>query len=120
MNVRVNGAANVSRPKERQPALVLLHTLHIHLKGGEEHDVIEAHTAEELERVVAHKDVEAILSYGHACQHHAYDVRNAQFAHDDGCQQNDDKHQKEDEAGVGDGKILCQVGHKLLSLNVYS
>ncbi len=33
-----------------EPRFVLLHTLHVHLQGGEEHDVIESHLAEQLER----------------------------------------------------------------------
>ena len=37
-----------------------------------------------------------MLTYNHARQHHTYNVRNAQLAHDDWGKQNNHQHDKED------------------------
>ena len=40
----------------------LLHALEVHFKCREEHDIVESHLAEQFERVVAHQDVQAVLT----------------------------------------------------------
>ena len=72
---------------ERQHAvLVPPHALHVHLQRGQKHDIVESHIAEKFKRVVTIQDVQSVLTQQHACEYHADDVRNAQLAHDDGCQ----------------------------------
>ena len=75
---------------------VLLHTFHVHLQSGKEHNIIESYASEQLERVVALQNVEAILSDDDTCQHHADDMRNTQFTHHDRRKQNNHQHHKED------------------------
>lgn len=90
---------------------LLRQSFHVHLKRGQEHDVVEAHPSEQLEAGVTRQYVEAILTHSHTRQHHADDMGDAKLAHDDGCQQNDEQHHEEDERGVGDGKVTVQMGH---------
>ena len=76
----------------------------VHFESGQEHDVIKAHAPEKLKRVVAFQDVEPIFAHGNACQHHADDVGNAQFAHHDGGKKDDEHHDEEYQRGVGYGE----------------
>ena len=62
---------------------VLAQSVHVHLQRSQEHDVVEANLAEQLERVVALQNVQSVLAHEHAGEHHSDDVRNAQLAHDD-------------------------------------
>ena len=84
---------------------MLLHTLHIHLQSGEEHDIVKAHATEEFKGVVALQDMETVLADGDTCKHHTDDMRNAQFAHHNRGKQNDHQHHKEDQCGVGNWEI---------------
>ena len=108
------------RQRERQQteseeaALVALHALHVHLQRGEKHDVVESDLAEQLERVVARKDVEAVLADCYSGEHHANDMRDAQLAHDDWGKQNDEHHHKEYQGGVGYREIAGKIGHVLI------
>ena len=91
--------------EDDEAAGVLLHTLHVHLQSGKEHDIVETHTTEEFEGVVALQDIEAILSDDDTCQHHADDVRDAQLTHHDRRQKDNHQHHKEDQCGVGNREI---------------
>ena len=94
-----------------KPPRVLLHALHVHLQAGEEHDVVQSDASEEFERVVALQDVQSILADEHAGEHHADDVRNSQFAHDDRGKQDYQQYHEEYQRGVGDGEICYQMCH---------
>ena len=87
---------------------MLLHALHVHLQTCEEHDVVESHSAEELEGVVALKDVESVFSDQDARQYHTDDMRDTQLTHHDRSKENNQQHHKEDQCGVGDGEICRQ------------
>ena len=92
-----------SEDDELQP--LLLQVAEVHLQSGQEHDVEQAHLAEEFERGVTLQDVQSVFAHSHTRQHHTDDVGDAQFAADDGRQKNDAEHHKEDGCGVCDGKI---------------
>ena len=91
--------------EDEKLAGVFLQSLHVHLQAGKEHNIVHAHFAEELEGVVAHQDVESVLAHEHTRQHHTYDMRYAQLAHDDGGKQDDAQHHKKHQCGVGDGEV---------------
>ena len=82
-----------------------LHALQVHLQCGEKHDVIETHASEQFKTVVTHEYVEPVFAHEHAGKHHSDDVGNAQLAHDDGGQKDNQQHHEENQCGVGDGKI---------------
>ena len=105
------------KTENQETSLVFLHTLHVHLQSGQEHDVVQSHTPEKLKRRVAFQNVEAILPHKHTRQHHADDVRNAQLAHDDGGKQNDAEHDKENQCRVCDGEIMRNVQHSECKVN---
>ena len=84
----------------------LPHTLHVHLKSGQEHDVEHAYLAEKLKGVITLEDVEPIFSHQYTCKHHSYDMGNPQLTHDDGCQQDDAEHDEEDQRRVRDGEVM--------------
>ena len=75
--------------EKQEPPRVFLHTLHIHLESGQEHDVVKAYPAKELERVVANQNIETILADGDTRKYHSDDMRNTQFTHHDRSKQND-------------------------------
>ena len=100
--------------ESEEAALVALYALHVHLQRGEEHDVVESDLAEQLERVVARKDVETVLADCYSGEHHANDMRDAQLAHDDRGKQNDEHHHKEYQGGVGYREIAGKIGHELI------
>ena len=91
---------------------VLLQSLHVHFQGGEEHDIVKSHLAEELKRGVALQYVQPIWADEHPGNNHSNDVRNAQLTHDDRCKEDDQEHHEESQGGVGDGKVLLQAGHE--------
>ena len=97
-----------------KPPAVSFHALHVHLKRREEHDIVESHLAEKLEGVVACQDVEPVLSHCHAGEHHAYDVRNAQLAHDYRRKEDNQQYHKENECGVGYRKVTGYFGHEYI------
>ena len=104
--------------EDAEPSLVSAHAVGVHLKGSKEHDIVESNFAEQLEGVVAFKDVEAILAHGNASQHHADDVGDAQLAHDDRGEKDDKQHHEEDDCGVGYRKIAGDVGHIIMCIFV--
>ena len=68
-----------------------------------------------------------MLAHQYACQYHADDMRNPQFAHDDRSKQNNQKHHEEDERGVTDMQIRRERCHfrlqryeKLLETTAFS
>ena len=74
---------------------MFLHALHVHLQSRQEHDIAESDASEQFERVVTFQNVQAVLADKHTCQHHANDVRDTQFTHDNWGKQNDAKHDEE-------------------------
>ena len=54
---------------------VLLKVLHIHLKTGKEHDVIESYFAEQFKTTVAVEHMKAVFANQHTRQNHAYNMR---------------------------------------------
>ena len=91
--------------EDKELPRVALHALQVHLQSGEEHNVVEAHAAEDLKRDVALQDVESVFSDGDTGQHHSDDVGDAQLAHDDRRKQDNHQHHEEDHRGVGNGEI---------------
>ena len=57
---------------------IVRHAAHIQFQRGKEHDVVDAHLSENLERTVALENVKSKGTYQHACQHQSYNGRNAQ------------------------------------------
>ena len=91
---------------EKQRAVfVALQAVEVHLQRSQKHDVVEAHPSEEFKGCVARENVKTILSHEHTGQHHADDVRDAQLAHDDRSQQDDEQYHEKDQRGVGDGEV---------------
>ena len=103
--------AEREQAEDAEPRRIALHAFHVHLKRRKEHDVVKPHLAEQLERVVARQNVEAVLADGHAGEHHAYDVGDAQLAHYYRREEDYEQHHEEDECGVGYGEIAGYVGH---------
>ena len=101
-----------------EPRLVFLHALHVHLQGGEKHDVVESHLTKELKGRVTFQDIESILAHQDTCQHHSDDVRNAQLAHDDRGKEDNEHHHEEDQRRVGNREVLDNIYHWLSSLSV--
>jgi len=85
--------------------------LHIHFEGCKKHDIVETYTSEEFKRVVSNEDIQAIFAHNNACQNHSYDMRDAQFSHDNRCKKDYQQHHKEYKCGVCDGKILGDMQH---------
>ena len=83
-------------------APVLVHTAHVHLQCGQEHDEVYPHLAEDLETPVPLYDVEAMLAYHHTGQYQAYDVGRAEAAEQDGRKQDNHQYHKEHPRGVRD------------------
>ena len=99
--------------EDQELAGVAFDALHVHLKTGQEHDVVEAHAAEDLEGDVALKDVQAVFADDDACQHHTDDVRDAQLTHDNRRKEHDQQHDEEDHRGVGNREIVKHKPPKL-------
>ena len=97
--------------EEKELPGVALHTLQVHLETGKEHDVVEAHAAEDLKGDVAFKDIESILADDDTCQYHADDVRNTQLAHHNRCRKNNQQYHEEDHRGVGNREVCCHQSH---------
>ena len=95
-----------------EPRFVFLHTLHVHLQGGEEHNVVESHLAEQLERCISFQDVQSVFTHEDTRQHHSDDMRNSEFTHDDRGKEDDEEHYEEDQRRVGNWKIFCNIQHR--------
>ena len=54
---------------------VLLKVLHIHLKTGKEHDIIEPYFAEQFETTVSVEYMKAVFANQDTRQNHAYNMR---------------------------------------------
>ena len=54
---------------------VLLKVLHIHLKTGKEHDVIESYFTKQFKTTVAVEHMKAVFANQHTRQNHAYNMR---------------------------------------------
>ena len=91
--------------EKQEPPRVFLYALHIHLESGKEHDVVKTYPAEELERVVANKNIESILADGDTRKHHTDDMRNTQFTHHDRSKQNNQQNHKKDKSWVCNRQI---------------
>ena len=88
---------------------VALHSLDVHLQSGEEHDVIQTHLAEQLERTVALQDIESVFAHHHSGENHPHDMWDTQLAHDYRSRENDEEHHEEYRRGVRNGQIIGQV-----------
>jgi len=108
---RVEGQTHEQRYGKSQQAVgdglgaVVAHVFHVHLQGGKQHDEIEAHVAEDVERAVFLEDAQPVRTDQRSGQHHAYDVRYAQLAHDDRSHEDNQQHHKENERRIGDGEV---------------
>ena len=74
----------------------------VNLNGCQEHQIKQPYLAEDGERGVIIKHMESIRADGNSGDNHADDMRNFQSVQQQGCQQNDCKHNEEDEYGVAD------------------
>jgi hypothetical protein len=101
---RIWGRKNEVSPKHDAGVAVLLEILHVDLQAGREHDVEQAHRAEENKARIALQQVEPVGTDHHAGQDHADDAGHAQLAQQDGHQQDDEQHQRKHEYGVLEGK----------------
>ena len=99
------GYGKGQQTKDQRTVFVALQAVEIHLQRGKEHDVVEAYPAEEFKGGVAREDVQPVLTNEYTGQHHANDMRDAQLAHDDRSQQDDEQYHEEDQRGVGDGEV---------------
>ena len=97
------GMMKASRPEYDCLTAVLLEVGHVHFQSGEEHDVVEAHFAEELEAAVARQDVEPVFADHQSRQYHADDVRDAEPVQQDGGEQDDEQYKE---------KYPCRVGYR--------
>ena len=95
-----------------EPRFVFLHTLHVHLQGGEEHDVVESHLAEQLERCISFQNVQSVFAHEDTRQHHSDDMGDSEFTHDDRGKEDDEEHYEEDQRRVGNWKIFCNIQHR--------
>ena len=86
--------------EDEEMARALPHALQVHLQAGKEHDVVEAHLTENLKRRPPCQHVQPVGTYGHARQHHAYDMGDAQLAHHYRRKQDDKQHHEEYQRGV--------------------
>ena len=115
----VGSKAQKHRQSERQqahregPAAYLLDVLHVHLKAGQKHDVVEPHLAEELKTGVAREQVRGVGPYQHAGPDHAHHRRYAQALQEHRSEQDDAEHDEENPRGIRDGKILRKLVHRL-------
>ena len=120
MHAHYGGHGEGEQSEHSEAPLVAPYALDVHLERGKKHDIVESYLAKQLERVVAHQYVQAVLTHGNTCQHHSDDMRNAQLAHHYRGKQNDEHHHEEDERGVGYGKTTGYIGHVGLSLGFTS
>ena len=97
--------AEGQKPEDQRAPFVSHQSLHVHFQGGEEHDIVETHAAEELEARVANEDVQPIFPHKHTGKHHADKMRDAKLAHNDWGKEDDQQHHEEHQRGVCDGKI---------------
>ena len=95
-----------------EPRFVFLHTLHVHFQGGEEHNVVESHLAEQLERCISFQNVQSVFAHEDTRQHHSDDMRDSEFTHDDRGKEDDEEHYEEDQRRVGNWKIFCNIQHR--------
>ena len=84
---------------------MLLHTFHVHLQSGQEHNIVETYPTKKFERVVADQNIKTILTDGDTRQNHANDMRNSKFTHHDRSKQNDHQHHKKDKSWVCNRQI---------------
>ena len=56
---------------------MLLHTFHVHLQSGQEHNIVETYPTKKFERVVANQNIKTILTDDDTRQDHANDMRNS-------------------------------------------
>ena len=63
--------------KDEALVAVLFQILQVHLQTCQEHDVVDAHLAEQFERCVSCKEIEAVFANQHTCQNHSDEMRNA-------------------------------------------
>ena len=73
-------------------AQILAQALKVHLQSCEEDDIEQTDAPEEFEGGVALQDIEPVLTDENTRQHHADDVGDTQFAHNDGSYEDDEKH----------------------------
>ena len=79
---------------------MFLHTFHVHLQSGKEHDIVKTYASEELKGVVALQNIEAILSDDNTCQYHTDDMWDTQLTHHDWREEDDQQHHKKHQCGV--------------------
>ena len=94
-----NGEGEDAEAKPLTP--MLLHTAHLQLQAGEEHNIVDANLSEKLERRIVGQEVEAILADKDACQDETNDRGNSESSEQQRCKQNDTEHHKEYPCGVG-------------------
>ena len=82
-------------------ATIALHTAHIQLQAGQEHDVVDAHLAEDLERAVALQHMETVGTHQDAGQDEADDVRQVKPAEQHRRKEDDGQHHEENLRGIG-------------------
>ena len=81
---------------------VLLEAFEVHLESGEEHDVVDAHLAEEFETAVAGEDVESVLADDGTREDESDEVGDMQSCEDDGGEQDNAQHDEENPSRVSD------------------
>ena len=99
-DVRFADVIGCKDAKDEEMTRVPLHTFHVHLQSCQEHDIVYAHLSEDLERTASCKDIQSEGSHKHTCQHHAYDMRDAQLTHDDRSKEYDEQHHEENHRGI--------------------
>ena len=107
------------KSEDQELVRFLFDAFRVHLQSGEEHDIIKAHASQDLERHVTFENVETIMADDDTCQHHADDVGDAQFTHDDRGEENDEQHHEEDQRGVGNGEICCHQSHFVCKVTIF-
>ena len=79
-----------------------LHVVEVHLEARQEHDVVNAHLAEELETAVAIQHMKAVRTYQYAREYHAYNRGDVQAFEQHRRKEDDAEHGEEYPGGIGD------------------